>query len=34
MNDIGEVGVVSFADRVQALLVDYLRAKYGDKSAD
>ena len=28
--DIGEVGVESFADRVQELLVDYLRATYGD----
>ena len=32
--DIGEVGVPEFADRVQELLVDYIRAKYGDKPAD
>ena len=34
--DIGEVGVPEFADRVQGLLVDYIRAraKYGDKPAD
>ena len=32
--DIGEVRVESFADRVQELLVDYLRETYGDKPAD
>ena len=32
--DIGEVGVESFADRVQELLVDYLRETYGDAPAD
>ena len=32
--DIGEVGVPEFADLVQGLLVDYIRAKYGDKPAD
>ena len=34
MNDIGEIGVVTFADRAQALLVDYLREKYGDACAN
>ena len=32
--DIGDVGVQEFADWVQELLVDYIRAKYGDKPAD
>ena len=32
--DIGKVGVPEFVDRVQELLVDYIRAKYGDKPAD
>ena len=32
--DIGEVGVESFADRVQQLLIDYLRETYGDAPAD
>ena len=32
--DIGEVGVESFADRVQELLIDYLRETYGDAPAD
>ena len=30
MVDIGDIGVVTFAHRVQALLVDYLRAKHGE----
>ena len=32
--DIGEVGVESFATRIQEMLVDYLRDKRGDKVAD
>ena len=32
--DIGDIGVESFADRVQALLVVYLRETYGDGPAD
>ena len=32
--DIGEVGVESFATRIQEMLVDYLRDKHGDKVAD
>ena len=32
--DISEVGVETFATRVQELLVDYLREKYGDGVAD
>ena len=32
--DIGEVGVPEFATRVQELLVDYIRAKYGDEPAN
>ncbi len=32
--DIGDVGVESFAMRVQELLVDYLRDKYGDAVAN
>ena len=32
--DIGEVGDPEFADRVQGLLVDYIRRKYGPKPAD
>jgi len=31
--DIGEVGVDSFATRIQEMLVDYLRDKHGDKVA-
>ena len=32
--DIGEVGVERFANRVQELLVYYLRETYGDAPAD
>ena len=32
--DIGEVGVPEFADLVQGLLVDYIRAKYGEQAPD
>ena len=32
--DIGEIGVESFADRAQALLIVYLRDTYGDGPAD
>ena len=31
---IGEIGVITFADQAQALLVDYLRDKYGNACAD
>ena len=34
MNDIGKIGVVTFADQAQALLGDYLRAKYYNACAD
>jgi hypothetical protein len=32
--DIGEVGVDSFATRIQEMLVEYLREKHGDSVAD
>jgi hypothetical protein len=32
--DIGEVGVDSFATRIQEMLVDYLHDRHGDKIAD
>ena len=32
--DIGEVGVETFATRVQEMLVDYLREKYGEEAAN
>ncbi len=32
--DIGEVGVDSFATRIQEMLVDFLCDKHGDKVAD
>ena len=32
--DIGEAAIPEFATRVQELLVDYLREKYGDGPAD
>ena len=32
--DTGEIGVEQFAARVQSLLVQYLRARYGDDTAN
>ncbi len=32
--DTGEIGVDQFAKRVQSLLVQYLRARYGDDTAN
>ena len=32
--DIGEVAIPELANRIQELLVDYIRAKYGDAPAD
>ena len=34
MVGIGDIGVITFANRAQGLLVDYLREKYGDDCAD
>ncbi len=32
--DISDIGVDGFATRAQAMLVDHLRAEYGDEIAD
>ena len=34
MVGIGEIGVITFANKAQVLIVDYLRKKYGDDSAN
>ena len=31
---IGDIGVITFANRAQALLVDYLPERYGETCAD